>query len=733
MDEQEGKLIPHLTPAGAWAMALGTSVGWGSLVITSNTYLTQAGPLGTMLGLIAGALVMLVVSYNYAYLMKMYPSAGGAYTYVRETFGFDRAFLVSWFLTLTYLAMLWANATALPLFVRYFLGDIFEFGKLYTLFDYDVYLGEAILTISAIVLIGLLCANSRKITAGIMLAMVGCFTAAITVCFIAAVLNRQHEFSPAFIPDSAAISQILRIAVISPWAFIGFENISHASEEFAFRRTRSFRVLVASVATATLLYLFVTLMSVTAYPDRYDSWLAYIRDTGSLEGIEALPAFYAAQHYLGAPGVAILMIALLALVLTSLIGNTLALSRLFCTLGRDKVLPAKFGTLNRKHIPGKAILLIACVSLLVPFVGRTAIGWVVDVTTLGAVLIYGFVSACALKTARLQTDRKEAWSGMFGLAVMTVFGLYMLVPSLFSTGTVEPESYFLFVVWSVLGIIFFRSVIRRDGKNRFGRSVVVWIALLSLIVFVSLVWMNQSVMGAAQKGIRAVEDYYRQDGIQAEAGVSAMQMEQIRSVNTRSIAVVVGLFGLALGLLLNNYSLMRKKAEENETMLSKVREMANTDPLTGVKSKHAYMEAEKAHNGEIAAGAAPDFAVVVCDVNGLKHINDTLGHKAGDEYICKACKIICWIFEHSPVYRMGGDEFVVYLKGVDYDNRSELMKMLHERSVEHIRSGDAVVSGGMSEFIRGQDDTVHEVFERADALMYQEKQRLKAMGATTRE
>ena len=78
----------------------------------------------------------------------------------------------------------------------------------------------------------------------------------------------------------------------------------------------------------------------------------------------------------------------------------------------------------------------------------------------------------------------------------------------------------------------------------------------------------------------------------------------------------------------------------------------------------------------MAAGKAESFSVVVCDVNGLKHVNDTLGHKAGDEYICAACDMICEIYDHSPVYRLGGDEFTVVLSGHDYDIREELLQML---------------------------------------------------------
>lgn len=94
--------------------------------------------------MLIGALIMLVISRNYHYMTNSLPEAGGAYTFAKETFGYDHGFLSAWFLALTYVAMLWANATALPLFAEYYLGDGLKFGFHYTLFGYDVYLGEAL-------------------------------------------------------------------------------------------------------------------------------------------------------------------------------------------------------------------------------------------------------------------------------------------------------------------------------------------------------------------------------------------------------------------------------------------------------------------------------------------------------------------------------------------------------------------------------------------------------------
>ena len=733
-DEQHSssQLSGYIPSAGAWAFAIGTSIGWGSMVVTNNTYLGQAGPAGSALGMVVGAIIMLLISKNYSYLINAYPEAGGAYTYSNEVFGYDHGFLTAWFLALTYLAMLWANATSLPLFARYFLGEIFEFGKLYTIFGYEVYLGEALLSAAGLLLFAFFCCRFRKAIAIGMIGMAILFSLGILVCFAVALTGSHTAMTPAFLPEGNALLQVVRIACISPWAFIGFENISHSVEEFSFKRSGVFRVMVCVVLSTTLLYICVMLLSVTAYPPAYSSWLAYIRDLDNLEGIMALPAFYAAQHYLGSAGITILMLSLLALIFTSLIGNITALSRLFFALAKDGILPARFGRVNRHGIPGQAIWLIAAISVLVPFLGRTAIGWIVDVTTIGATLIYGFVSASAMKLARDCQDHTEIYTGTAGLVICIGFGLYLLLPNLFSTGGMEPESFFLFIVWALLGFIYFRFILKHDAGKRFGKTIIVWVALLSLVLFVSLVWMSRSIMDATNSGLSSVENYYTAAGFSAGKGIVSAQMHMIRQVCARSIVVVLLVFAISLGILLNNYNLMSRRAASSEMALGQIGDLAYRDSLTGLKNKLAYTEAEEAIDAGISRQDQSPFALVVCDVNGLKHVNDTQGHKAGDEYIRSAGRMVCSLFMHSPVFRTGGDEFVVILTGHDYEDRQSIMRSLHDQSVQNIGRGEVVVSGGLAEYAPGQTQTCHAVFEQADSNMYAEKKLLKSLGAKTR-
>ena len=724
------QLSAGLAPSHVWAFAVGTSVGWGSLVVTANTYLARSGPLGSVLGLVIGMAVMLVISRNYAYLMNAYPEAGGAYAYTREVFGHDQGFLTAWFLGLVYLAILWANVTSLPLFARFFLGDVFRFGRLYSLFGYDVYLGEALLSIAVLLAVALLCTRSRRLMIVLMLILVCVFTLGIAAAFLGSVFRTGRSLSPAFVPGSGGLPQAVRIAVISPWAFIGFESISHGTEEFDFPRKKIFPVLVIAVVTTTLLYICVTLLSVTAYPPEYASWLDYIRDLDSLDGLKALPAFYAARHYLGAFGVGALTAALLALVLTSLFGNIGALSRLLFALGRDRVFSEKLSELNSRGVPGRAIMTVAAVSAVIPLLGRTAIGWIVDVTTIGSTLVYALVSAAAMKLARSREEKTERVTGIAGLAVMIFFGLYLLLPNLTDSGDMAKETFFLFIVWSILGFLAFRLILRRDRNRRFGKSIIVWAVLLGLVLLISLIWMRRSMADSNRQMLEDIREYYAQEGGPDEHRAAdelfiARQVDDLEASDTKSILMATGMFAFAMLIMATNYSYMNKRAKESERI-------AFTDPMTGVKSKHAYMVREKELDAEIADGIAGSFGVVVCDVNGLKHINDTYGHKAGDKYIRDACALVCELFQHSPVYRVGGDEFVVLLSGRDFDRRREILEELQRRSEGNIGTDNVVISAGVSEYLPGEDMEVHTVFHRADELMYANKQALKTMGARTR-
>ena len=170
-----------------------------------------------------------------------------------------------------------------------------------------------------------------------------------------------------------------------------------------------------------------------------------------------------------------------------------------------------------------------------------------------------------------------------------------------------------------------------------------------------------------------------------------------------------------------------RKEQGYLSALSLANEMARRDELTHIKNMTAYREVERELTREIREGSAL-FGMVICDINGLKTVNDTKGHRAGDDYIRMSCRLICRIFAHSPVFRIGGDEFCVILREEDYANRESLLSMLREKVEENIRAdAGPVVASGMAVYRSREDRTVEEVFNRADRLMYADKTRLKEL------
>ena len=171
------------------------------------------------------------------------------------------------------------------------------------------------------------------------------------------------------------------------------------------------------------------------------------------------------------------------------------------------------------------------------------------------------------------------------------------------------------------------------------------------------------------------------------------------------------------------------KEEEYLQALRSANELARRDELTGAKNKNAYKEMEDELQKRLDHGVeSTEFAIIVCDLNNLKKINDTLGHKAGDAYIRSSSKMLFDTFSHSPVFRVGGDEFVVVLTGRDYEDREHLFENLRKEVLANREKGDApVIATGLSEYLPEKDKKIAEVFERADNMMYANKKELKGV------
>ena len=498
MNKLKSKKVSAL---GALGLSVGTAIGWGSFVVTGSSFLNKAGPLGSIIGIIIGMLIMLVLAYNYHYMMNKYPdSNGGIYTFAKNTLGGDHAFLVSWFLIITYAAILWANVSSFSLFARYIFGSTFQFGFHYSIGGYDIWLGEILLSLFFLLLFAGICLIKRNITSTIQAGLVLLFVALIIAGFIVAVVMHQggvETYKPDFAPDgNNEFLQVLGVVGMMPWAFIGFESISHSSKDFRFRHQNVFRIFAISIVVTTVIYILICQLSISVFPDGYENWYEYLTSSNSLTGLDAIPAFYVMHRYLGVPGLVIFVVALLAILMTSLIGNMIALSNLLQSMSEDGVFPKIFTKVDKYGNPRNIIIAITAFTAAMLFFGRVLIGWIVDINTFCGIIVYTYISVITIKQARrdIHRGRESLIMGIVGLLLCIGFAISIVANDFIRSNYLAKESIIIFIVWAVLGFVYYAVLLKRDKTRMFGHSMAALFGLFVLIIYCVGSWIMKIVM-----------------------------------------------------------------------------------------------------------------------------------------------------------------------------------------------------------------------------------------------
>lgn len=254
--------VKSISIFAAFALSVGTSIGWGSFVVTGSSYLLKAGPIGSVIGILIGMLIMFAIAFTYHYMINKYPHSGGLYTYVKNVFGSDHAFLSSWFLLIIYIAILWANLSSVALFARYLFGSTFQFGYLYSLGGYDVYVGEILLCVGFLLVVGLCLLLKKRILANLQFVLVAFFVVAVLIVFIVSMAKHDggsEVFSPQFVPGKNPLLEILGVIQLSPWAFVGFESIAQSASDFKFQHKNTLKLFLVSIGVSTLIYIAMCL------------------------------------------------------------------------------------------------------------------------------------------------------------------------------------------------------------------------------------------------------------------------------------------------------------------------------------------------------------------------------------------------------------------------------------------------------------------------------------------
>ena len=244
------------------------------------------------------------------------------------------------------------------------------------------------------------------------------------------------------------MSAILATFAIAPWAYVGFDTIPQAAEEFKFSYKKVIGIMVIAILFGCFVYTTNNTIAAAVlenWPDRVmaGEWVLLV----------------AAEEMLGVFGKILIGVAVSCAVLSGIMGFYLASSRLMYSMAKDGYLPVIFGKLGEKHgTPRNAIIFCLIISLSGPILGREALGWFVDMSAIGASMGFFFTSASSLKKMRVDKDGNPLLKTMaiLGVVFSVIFMILQLIPIPGLSGVhFGKESYFMLFVWVVLGIIFY--------------------------------------------------------------------------------------------------------------------------------------------------------------------------------------------------------------------------------------------------------------------------------------
>ena len=425
-----------------FAIVLGAIIGWGSFMLPGTKFLKEAGVINTALGLILGAICIILIEKNYAVMINSQDEEGGEFSYTYNNMGKKHGFIVGWFLILAYLSMIPLNATAFPLVVKKLIGPVFEVGYLYTIAGYDVYLGEIILSTFIICLFAYVNIKGISGTSKIQNIIILALISSVSIVFIGMVFEGDKTaFMNNYISNyKFDLGGIAKVFSITPFAFIGFDAIPQLSKEFKFSKKKASFVAIVSLLIGTLIYNLLNIITALAFSPSEAVALDWAAGSAVIQ-------------VLGKWAFLLLIIALCAAVWSGINGFMICSSKLLGSIANYKMLPSKMGKINKNGVFSNAIIFITIVSLIAPWFGRQAIIWIVDMSSLGASVAYFYVSFIVLKEAKNTKDKILAG---IGVVISIIFMLLLILP--ISPAALSKESLIALIVWCIIGFIAYYKI-----------------------------------------------------------------------------------------------------------------------------------------------------------------------------------------------------------------------------------------------------------------------------------
>lgn len=449
-------------------IAFGAMIGWG-WVISTGDWIRRGGVLGAALGFVLGGIMIFFVGLTYAELTAALPQCGGEHVFSYKAMGPTGSFVCTWGIILGYVGVVCFEACAFPTIVSYIFPGFLK-GYLYTVAGFDIYatwLALASVTAAVMMFINILGAKTAANIQTILTAII--FTVGLVLIGTSAVRGDMSNLVPQMFAGSdnrSVVSHVLRVAVMTPFFFIGFDVIPQAAEEIQGSLKKIGKILILSIVLAVAFYsLVIIAVGYLLNPTEVNTSM-----TGS--GLVTADAMVKAFGIKAISNVVI--IGGLCGIITSWNSFMIGGSRAMYSMADSNMIPKAFAKLHPQYkTPVNALLLIGIISMFAPLAGRQMLVWICDAGNLGCCLAYCMVSASFLILRKKAPDMPRPYRvkhykfvGYTAVLMSGAMVLMYLVPG--SGSTLVLQEWLMAGGWALLGLGFY-AVNKKKYGSEFGR------------------------------------------------------------------------------------------------------------------------------------------------------------------------------------------------------------------------------------------------------------------------
>ena len=444
-------LAKTLTNFDALALGFGAMIGFGWVVLTGG-WIQEAGTMGAVVAIVVGGAIMATVGLVYSELTSAMPLAGGVHQYVLRGLGPRFAFIGSWALVGGYVTIVAFEAVAFPRTVAYIFPEINAL-PLWEVAGHTVHLTWALIgVLGAIIITWLNVRGVKQASIAQNFTVIFLLVVGILMVFGSATRGEASNMEPLFTPGTAGFFTVL-IAI--PFLFIGFDVIPQSAEEVNVPARKIGRLVVISVAVATVWYIMVVLTTSSAMggEELAQTDIAVADAFGSLFNSQLMANILIAGGIAG--------------ILTSWNSLLLGASRLVYSMARTGMLPAWFGQLHPKYqTPANALYFIGGLSLFAPFFGENMLTWLVDSGAPSIIIAYFMVAVVFIVLRRrdpgMERPLRIGGSGrggeIIGWAAIVLTGVLFTVYLPGMPSALDWQPWLIFGIWWGIGALFFFRV-----------------------------------------------------------------------------------------------------------------------------------------------------------------------------------------------------------------------------------------------------------------------------------